>query len=62
VRYGESIVFPNLPHDRLRFTFDHQSWQPLISHQPDGTQQLTLISIRHGEEQTYCDVGWEIVR
>jgi len=62
VRYGESIAFANLPHDRLRFTFDHQSWQPLISHQPDGTQKLTLISIRHGEEQTHCDVGWEIVK
>jgi hypothetical protein len=62
VRYGESIFFPNLPHDRLRFTFDHQSWQPLITHQQDGTQKLTLISIRRGEEQSHCDVGWEIVK
>jgi uncharacterized OB-fold protein len=60
VRYGEDIVFPNLPGARLRFTFDHQLWQPLISRQPDGTQKLTLRSLKQGE-QAQCDVGWEII-
>lgn len=62
VHYGESIVFPKLPPNMLRFTFDHQSWRPLISRRPDGTQTLTLTSIRQGEGQTQCDVGWEILR
>jgi len=60
VQYGETVTFFNLPPARLRFTFDHKSWQPLISRQRDGTQKLTLRSLSQ-REQTSCDVSWEIV-
>lgn len=61
IHYGERITFSNLPGARLRFTFDHQLWQPLISRQPDGTQTLTLRSLKQGE-QTQCDLDWEIIQ
>lgn len=61
VPYGGTVVFINLPSERLSFTFDHQSWQPLISRQPDGTQKLTLRSLRQGE-QTQCDVEWKVIK
>ena len=54
------VVFDNLPSGRLRFTFDRGAWQPVISRKPDGTQKLTLRSLRPGL-QTHCDVAWEIV-
>ena len=59
VSFGGTVVFGNLPKDRLRFTFDRGAWQPLIRKNPDGTQTLTLRSIKQ-ELQTSCDVGWEI--
>jgi hypothetical protein len=61
VRFGQTVVFAGLPGGRLKFTFDHQSWSPLIARQPDGTQKLTLRSLKQGE-QTQCDVGWEIIK
>jgi len=61
VRFGETVVFSNLPGGRLRFTFDQQSWQPLISRQPNGSQKLTLRSLKR-ENQVQCDVHWEIVQ
>jgi hypothetical protein len=61
VGYGGTVVFSNLPGERLRFTFDQQSWQPLIAHLPDGTQKLTLLSLKKGS-QVQCDVHWEIAR
>jgi hypothetical protein len=61
VGYGGTVVFSNLPGERLRFTFDQQSWQPLIAHLPDGTQKLTLLSLKKGN-QVQCDVHWEIAR
>jgi hypothetical protein len=61
VGYGGTVVFSNLPGERLRFTFDQQSWQPLIAHLSDGTQKLTLLSLKK-ENQVQCDVHWEIVR
>jgi len=61
VPYGGTVVFINLPGDRLSFVFDHQSWQPLISRQPDGTQKLTLRSLKQGE-QTQCDVEWKVIK
>jgi hypothetical protein len=59
VSFGGTVVFGNLPKDRLRFTFDRGAWQPLIRKNPDGTQTLTLRSIKQ-ESQTTCDVSWEI--
>jgi hypothetical protein len=61
VGYGSTVVFSNLPGERLKFTFDQQSWQPLIAHLPDGTQKLTLLSLKKGN-QVQCDVHWEIAR
>jgi cytoskeletal protein RodZ len=61
VRYGGTVVFSNLPAGRLKFSFDKQSWQPLISHQPDGTQKLILRSIKN-EDQSQCDVRWELLQ
>lgn len=61
VPYGGTIVFRNLPGGRLRFVFDRTSWQALISRQPDGTQTLTLRSIRHAD-QSQCDVQWEALQ
>jgi hypothetical protein len=61
IHLGERVAFPNLPGARLRFTFDHQSWQALIAHQPDGTQTLTLRSLKQ-DVQTQCDIGWEIIK
>jgi hypothetical protein len=54
------VVFENLPGGRLKFTFDRGAWQPVISRQPNGTQKLTLRSLRPGL-QTQCEVGWQII-
>lgn len=59
VHFGELVVFQHLPAGRLRFAFDHQAWQPLISRQPDGSQTLTLRSLRQ-IDQTECNVHWEL--
>jgi hypothetical protein len=61
VHYGEAITFSGLPGAMLRFSFDHSSWQPRISHQPDGTQTLTLRSLTQ-QDQTQCEVRWEVAR
>ena len=61
VHLGETVTFVGLPGGRLRFTFDHAAWQPLISRQPDGTQTLTLRSLTQAV-QTRCDVSWSIVQ
>jgi hypothetical protein len=61
VRLGETVTFAGLPGGRLRFTFDHSAWQPLISRHPDGTQTLTLRSLKQ-DVQTQCEVGWAIVQ
>jgi hypothetical protein len=61
VSYGGTVVFSNLPGGRLRFSFDQQSWQPLILRQPDGTQKLTLHSLKK-KNQVQCDVRGEIVQ
>jgi hypothetical protein len=61
VPFGGTVVFANLPGERLSFIFDHQAWQPLISHQPDGAQKLTLRSLKQGV-QTQCDVGWKVIK
>lgn len=58
IHFGEVVTFAHLPGGRLRFVFDHQSWQPLISRQSDGTQTLSLRSLKHAD-QTQCDVQWE---
>jgi RNA polymerase subunit RPABC4/transcription elongation factor Spt4 len=60
VPHGGIVVFSDLPAGRLRFTFDHLAWQPLISHRPDGTQTLMLRSLV-STEQTRCDVQWEVI-
>ena len=60
VHFGESISFAKLPGSRLKFTFDHQSWQPLISRQADGTQTLTLRSLKR-DDQMECEVEWVVI-
>jgi TonB family protein len=52
------LVFNNLPGGRLKFTFDHDAWHPIIHRQPDGTQTLVMRSIKPGI-QTKCDIRWE---
>lgn len=59
VHFGGVIVFQHLPAGRLRFIFDHQAWQPLISREPDRSQTLTLRSLRQFD-QMECDVHWEL--
>jgi hypothetical protein len=61
VSYGQTVTFTKLPGGRLRFTFDQAAWQPLIAHQPDGTQTLTLRSLKQ-DIQSRCDVAWEIIQ
>jgi hypothetical protein len=53
------LIFKNLPGDQLKFTFDHNAWQPTIRRQPDGTQTVVMRSIRPGI-QTKCDMRWEV--
>ncbi|MGA2742662.1 MAG: hypothetical protein ABSG65_35140 [Bryobacteraceae bacterium] len=55
------LTFKNLPGDRLKFTFDHDAWQPRIRRQPDGTQTLVMRSLKPGT-QTKCDMQWEIAQ
>ena len=54
------VTFQNLPAARLRFTFDHDAWQPVISRQANGSQTLILVSRKQGL-QSKCEVRWEIV-
>jgi serine/threonine protein kinase len=54
------VTFQNLPAARLKFTFDHDVWQPVISRQANGSQTLVLVSKKQGL-QSKCEVGWEIV-
>lgn len=61
VSYGGTVVFRSLSGERMRFVFDRSSWQALISREPDGTQTLTLRSIRH-VDQSQCDVQWEMAQ
>jgi hypothetical protein len=61
VHYGEVVTFSGLPGAMLRFSFDHSSWAPRISHQPDGTQTLTLRSLTQ-QDQTQCEVRWEVAQ
>ena len=58
---GGELTFRNLPGDRLRFTFDHDAWLPLIRREPDGTRTLIMRSIKPGI-QTKCDIRWEVVQ
>jgi hypothetical protein len=58
-QYGQ-LVFENLPGDRLKFTFDHGAWQPIIRRQPNGKQTLVMRSLKTGI-QTKCEMRWEIV-
>jgi serine/threonine protein kinase len=60
VPFNGSVTFANLPGARLRFTFDHAAWQPIISRQPDGSQTLVLVSLKH-DLQSKCEVQWEKV-
>lgn len=60
VPYGGVVVFAKLTARRLRFVYDRTSWQALISRQPDGTQTLTMRSIKHSD-QSQCDVHWEVI-
>jgi hypothetical protein len=55
------VKFRNLPSDRLRFTFDHDAWMPLIRREPDGTRTLIMRSLKPGV-QTMCDIRWEVVQ
>jgi hypothetical protein len=61
IHKGEAVNFPGLPGSMLRFSFDHAIWQPRISHQPNGTQTLTLHSLSP-MEQTQCEVRWEVAQ
>lgn len=54
-----TMVFNDLPADRLHFTFDHDAWQPTIQLQPDGRKTLVMRSLKPGI-QTHCHVRWEI--
>ena len=60
VPFNGRVTFANLPGARLRFTFDHAAWQPMISRQPDGSQTLVLVSLKQGL-QSKCEVQWEKV-
>ncbi|HLX45184.1 MAG TPA: serine/threonine-protein kinase [Bryobacteraceae bacterium] len=53
------VTFQNLPAARLRFTFDHDAWQPVISRQANGSQTLILVSKKQGL-QSKCEVRWEL--
>jgi hypothetical protein len=61
VRQNWEFTFRNLPGDRLKLTFDHDAWLPLIHREPDGTQTVIMRSIKPGI-QTKCDIRWEIVQ
>jgi hypothetical protein len=61
VHLGQEINFNGLPGVMLRFSFDHASWQPHITKHPDGTQTLTLRSLTL-QDQTQCEVQWQIAR
>jgi hypothetical protein len=59
--YGR-VYFGQLPNRRMRFYVDPpNSWQLFLSKQPDGSQMLTLVSLKVGI-QTYCEVKWEVVK
>lgn len=60
VAYGGTVVYDNLPKQRLRFTFDSSQWRLTLKPNADGTKKVTLTSLKQGY-QTSCDLGWEVV-
>jgi|ERR1700691_6224871 len=56
---SRQLTFPNLPDDHLKFTFDHDAWQPTIRREPDGTKTLVMRFLKAGS-QVACDIRWEI--
>jgi hypothetical protein len=60
VRQNEELVFKDLPASRLKFTFDHDVWTPIIHRQANGLQTLVMRSIQPGT-QTECNIRWEII-
>jgi hypothetical protein len=60
VRQNEELVFKDLPGNRLKFTFDHDVWTPIIHRQANGLQTLVMRSIQPGI-QTECNIRWEII-
>jgi hypothetical protein len=62
VPLGGVVYYDNLPKARLKFTFDHSSWQISLRNNPDGTRKgVQLTSIKQGL-QANCDLGWEIMQ
>ena len=61
VRQNWELTFRNLPGGRLKFTFDHDAWLPLIHREPDGTQTLIMRSLKPGV-QTKCEIRWETIQ
>lgn len=61
VMQNGEVVFANLPAGRLRFSFDHDAWQPTIHREANGTQTLVMRSLKPGIQRT-CDVRWEIIQ
>jgi hypothetical protein len=60
VLHGGTVVFDNLPKERLKFAFDHTLWQLTIKPNPDGTKKITMILLAAGPQPS-CDLSWEIV-
>jgi len=60
VPHGGSVVFDNLPKERLRFTFDRAAWELILKTNPDGTKKAILISQAQGSLSS-CDLGWELI-
>jgi hypothetical protein len=58
VQFGGSVVFDNLPKERLRFAFDRSAWKLILYVNPDGTKRATLISAKYAYTSN-CDLGWE---
>ena len=62
VPYGGVVFFSNLPAQRLKYSFDHSSWQLSLTNNPDGTRKgVQLTSIKQGI-QANCDLGWEVIQ
>ena len=60
VPYGGTVVFDNLPKERLKFSFDSTTWRMVLRINPDGTKKVILTSLKQGFQST-CDLGWQIV-
>jgi hypothetical protein len=61
IPFNGTVEFPDLPAERLKFSFDTSLWQLLIEKQPNGLKKLILRSKKQGS-QTTCDGTWEIVK